>query len=294
MEDTIRRMLEVGTPRVEIAAHLGVSPSTITRYARLLGFPDARTRKSLTDWTAVQDHYDQGHSIDECRDRFGFSYGAWDKAVMRGDLVSRPRSEKQLARKTRDAVEQLIAEGLTQAEVGRELGLSKSTVAYHMRKLGRRGDPRFALRYDWSEVQRAIDEEGLPMGKCLERFGFCAETWRDAIARGAITPRPHVMELEELLVVGRRTSRGHLKSRLIQAGLKENRCEECGIREWCGESLSMNLHHLNGDGTDNRIENLQFLCPNCHSQTENFSGRGVRRRRHLKLVEPPLEDEEAV
>jgi predicted HNH restriction endonuclease len=39
----------------------------------------------------------------------------------------------------------------------------------------------------------------------------------------------------------------------------------------------MALHHVNGDGRDNRLENLQLLCPNCHSQTENFSGRGRRR-----------------
>jgi 5-methylcytosine-specific restriction endonuclease McrA len=39
----------------------------------------------------------------------------------------------------------------------------------------------------------------------------------------------------------------------------------------------MALHHINGDGRDNRLENLQFLCPNCHSQTENFAGRNVRR-----------------
>jgi len=36
----------------------------------------------------------------------------------------------------------------------------------------------------------------------------------------------------------------------------------------------MALHHVNGDGRDNRLENLVMLCPNCHSQTENFSGRG--------------------
>jgi 5-methylcytosine-specific restriction endonuclease McrA len=37
------------------------------------------------------------------------------------------------------------------------------------------------------------------------------------------------------------------------------------------------LHHVNGDGRDNRLENLQLLCPNCHSQTDNFAGRNVRR-----------------
>jgi 5-methylcytosine-specific restriction endonuclease McrA len=51
------------------------------------------------------------------------------------------------------------------------------------------------------------------------------------------------------------------------------------LTEWLGKRLSMALHHINGDGTDNRLENLQLLCPNCHAQTPNFSGRNRRIRR---------------
>jgi hypothetical protein len=63
--------------------------------------------------------------------------------------------------------------------------------------------------------------------------------------------------------VGRKgTNRTHLKNRLIAEGLKENRCETCGIAEWRGKPLSMELHHVNGNGRDNRLENLQLLCGN--------------------------------
>lgn len=52
--------------------------------------------------------------------------------------------------------------------------------------------------------------------------------------------------------------------------------ETCGLEEWLGRPLSMALHHVNGEDADNRLENLQMLCPNCHSQTENFAGRNRR------------------
>jgi Zn finger protein HypA/HybF involved in hydrogenase expression len=82
------------------------------------------------------------------------------------------------------------------------------------------------------------------------------------------------MPVEQLLL-GRR-NRSHVKARLLRLGLKASRCDACGIADWLGEPLSLCLHHVNGDRHDNRLENLRLLCPNCHSQTENFSGRNRR------------------
>jgi len=65
----------------------------------------------------------------------------------------------------------------------------------------------------------------------------------------------------------------------MAAGLKTNECEECGLTEWRNQPLSMALHHINGDGRDNRLENLVLLCPNCHSQTPNFGVKNAKARR---------------
>lgn len=65
-----------------------------------------------------------------------------------------------------------------------------------------------------------------------------------------------------------------LKKRLVSEGLLEYCCKQCGnLGEWLGNSITLQLDHINGIHNDNRIENLRFLCPNCHSQTETYSGK---------------------
>jgi DNA-binding transcriptional ArsR family regulator len=174
---------------------------------------------------------------------------------------------------TTSQVAALRARGLSLAEIARELGVSKPTVSYHARKLGIPAESKFSCRYDWDEVQRYYDA-GNSITACERRFGFARATFVDAVKRGAIVTRPQAAPIEIYLVGDRRVNRNHLKRRLIAAGLKEHRCERCGIDSWLGEPLSLALHHINGEGRDNRLENLALLCPNCHAQTPNFSGKG--------------------
>lgn len=61
-----------------------------------------------------------------------------------------------------------------------------------------------------------------------------------------------------------------LKNKLFNNNIKDEVCERCGNSVWEGEKIPLELHHVNGNNTDNRIENLQILCSNCHAQTENY------------------------
>lgn len=82
--------------------------------------------------------------------------------------------------------------------------------------------------------------------------------------------------LEEILVENSPyLNMDRLKQKLFDNNLKEKKCEnpKCGLTEWLDKPISFHLHHINGIHNDNRLENLQILCPNCHSQTENYAGR---------------------
>ena len=55
--------------------------------------------------------------------------------------------------------------------------------------------------------------------------------------------------------------------------LRGRKCENCGLEEWLGQSIALEVHHIDGDRSNNSLENLQILCPNCHAQTENWRKR---------------------
>lgn len=55
--------------------------------------------------------------------------------------------------------------------------------------------------------------------------------------------------------------------------LRGHKCECCGLTEWLGQPITLEIHHINGKHTDSRLENLQLLCPNCHSYTPNWRRR---------------------
>ena len=79
---------------------------------------------------------------------------------------------------------------------------------------------------------------------------------------------------------GKRNKNGNrfLKRRLIEEGFFEDKCSICGLEnKWNGRYLSLHLDHKNGDPEDNRIQNLRLICPNCHSQTDNYCGKAKRK-----------------
>ena len=66
-----------------------------------------------------------------------------------------------------------------------------------------------------------------------------------------------------------------VKLRLFREGIFQQKCYNCGITTWNNKPAPLEIEHINGIGTDNRIENLTILCPNCHAQTSTYRGKNI-------------------
>lgn len=181
----------------------------------------------------------------------------------------------------KERIRHLLAEGtLSRKQIAATVGCSPATVTYHATKLGL---PSAQKKIDWVEVQK-YHEQGHSMVVCVDHFGFSRGAWSSAVVRGDLKPKPtNLLTPEKAFVVGKKTRRGTLKRLLKEMGVPYT-CRICGISEWLGERLGLQLDHINGDGFDNRCANLRFLCPNCHSQTPTFSGRNAKKN-HSRVVQ---------
>jgi 5-methylcytosine-specific restriction endonuclease McrA len=125
-----------------------------------------------------------------------------------------------------------------------------------VRSLGYAGTPSETR---W--LQRQVTAAG------LDTSHFTGQGWR-----GGRQFQPSV-PLESYLRRGSLVTTDTLRRRLLREGVLPRCCARCGLREWNGQSIPLELDHISGDRADNRLANLRILCPNCHAQTPTYRGR---------------------
>ena len=192
---------------------------------------------------------------------YGGNYESIRKRLARlGEIPERFRPVRErrpagsLAGVSREELEAAVGSSRSKADVLRGLGL----------------EPRVAL---YPVLNRRLDFEG------LDTAHFVGRAW----SRGQRLPR---LSLDEVLRRGSKISTTDLRLRLLRDGVLAHRCACCGLSEWQGRPIPLELDHINGDRTDNRLENIRLLCPNCHAQTDTYRGRNIGRPHGVGEFEP--------
>ena len=110
----------------------------------------------------------------------------------------------------------------------------------------------------------------------LDKYGIDHHTLPIKLIRDKIP-------LKDILVENSSYQSTKLKKRLVDEGIKQDRCEICGQgNTWNDKLLVLQLDHINGIHTDNRLENLRIVCPNCHTQTDTFCTRKLKQHNYCK------------
>lgn len=139
-----------------------------------------------------------------------------------------------------------------------ELVTTSSSLSESLRRL-----KLFARGGNYLTLKRRITEEGIDISHI--RLGKNSNKERKF---------GHKRSIEAYLIYAPQASKGHIKKRLIEEHILENKCAICGIDPiWQDKRLVLILDHINGDHKDFTKDNLRLLCPNCNSQTDTFAGR---------------------
>lgn len=101
----------------------------------------------------------------------------------------------------------------------------------------------------------------------LDTSHFTGQLWSKGIILGPVRP------LKDYLTNKAKINSHKLRQRLFKEGIFERKCMNCKNTLWLGEPIPLELHHIDGNHDNNRKENLQILCPNCHSKTNTFRKR---------------------
>jgi len=186
----------------------------------------------------------------------GGNYRYFTAVVFKAGLDTSHFGLRQLSRRvralSRDDLASIVKSSLSVAQVLAHFGLPQE------------GRPH-------RELSRRLRELELDMSH-FRGPGWARGETKDTHASLARIAHIRSLPDEKVFVVGSLITGRGLLPRLLRLGWSYV-CSVCGIAEWRGRALTLHVDHINGKHYDNRLENLRFLCPNCHSQTPTYGNR---------------------
>lgn len=135
----------------------------------------------------------------------------------------------------KDEILKWISENKTKGFIKKELNCKYETLENYLKKMG--------IKYEGNSPGRGVEK-------------IWSRTTAEQYIKNSVSP-----------------SASHLRKKLIRDGIKKEECEECGLKEWRGKKLFLELHHIDGNHFNNEFNNLQILCPNCHSLYPNHKNK---------------------
>lgn len=176
-----------------------------------------------------------------------------------------------------EIIRSLLLSGKSYSDIRKEVGCSKATISYHADRLGLKKHCR--PKYDWNYVQELIDD-GYTVKEICDVTGMSSSSYSKAVNRKVIFPRKNkcdytIDEILENFVNKRMSSYDRKLVRRIFFKEGRTKCEGCGIDNWHGKRITLELDHIDGNPKNNVVENFRLLCPNCHSVTDTWRGRNI-------------------
>lgn len=120
--------------------------------------------------------------------------------------------------------------------------------------------------YPLFEIARKLNVKYDTLKKYLVKFNIEFKT--NPNRKGFKRPNERKPLLE---ILNSNCSNAAKRRRLIGDGVKEEKCEICGLSEWMGKPIPLELHHKDFNHYNNKLDNLQILCANCHMQAHNYN-----------------------
>jgi 5-methylcytosine-specific restriction endonuclease McrA len=109
----------------------------------------------------------------------------------------------------------------------------------------------------------------------LDTSHFLGQAWH----RGEQHKDVRLKTVEKAFSSNKKIPTHRLKLRLFSLGLLKPVCNSCGITQWLNKPAPLELDHIDGDRTNNKLENLRILCANCHAQTDTYCGKNIKKKK---------------